>query len=143
VAARDQARICAKEWEVLRVRLVGRPEAAQHLPDPCGYPNEWPRHLQVHFRASFGSVQRLALPAERLRAIRSPVLVIHGTWDRNAPYGGGRQWALELPDARLLTIPGAAHAPWADHGTEVTLALTRFLDGQWPDGAERVTRLVP
>ena len=36
--------------------------------------------------------------------VRAPVLTIHGTWDRNAPYAGGREWALTLPDARLITV---------------------------------------
>jgi pimeloyl-ACP methyl ester carboxylesterase len=38
-----------------------------------------------------------------------PVLTIHGTKDRNAPYGSGREWAFNLPNARLLTIKGGAH----------------------------------
>ena len=43
-----------------------------------------------------------------------PVLTIHGTWDRNAPYAAGREWALTLPNARLITVEGAAHQVTAD-----------------------------
>src|SRR5437667_10930358 len=39
-------------------------------------------------------------------------LTVHGTKDRSSPYGGGREWALMLPNARLLTIENVAHAPW-------------------------------
>lgn len=138
-----QQALCTKEWEVLRVRLVGERAAAATLPDPCGFSNEWPEHLSAHFAASFGSVRAVRLDARALAAFRRPVLVIHGTADRNAPYGSGRQWAMEWPDARLVTVAGAAHAPWADHGPEVLDALRTFLAGRWPARAERITRLLP
>ena len=70
-----------------------------------------------------------------------PVLTIHGTWDRNAPYAGGREWAMTLPDARLITVEGAAHQVTAD-ATEVVLsAIDRFVGGAWPEKAEKVTAL--
>jgi pimeloyl-ACP methyl ester carboxylesterase len=37
---------------------------------------------------------------ERYAALRIPVLTIHGTQDRNAPFGGGREWVAHLPEAR-------------------------------------------
>ena len=64
-----------------------------------------------------------------------PVLTIHGTWDRNAPYGGGREWASHLPQGRLLTVPRAAHMLWLDAPGVVYPAVEQFLSGTWPAGA--------
>ena len=65
--------------------------------------------------------------------------VIHGTKDRNAPYGSGREWAMSLPDARLVTIDGAAHVSWADDPILVFGSIREFLRGNWPLTAEKVT----
>jgi alpha-beta hydrolase superfamily lysophospholipase len=35
-------------------------------------------------------VQKLDLPKEKSAAVNVPVLTMHGTKDRNAPYGSGR-----------------------------------------------------
>ena len=77
-----------------------------------------------------------------IRKVTMPVLTIHGTRDRNAAYGAGRQWALELPDARLVTVPGAAHAVYHDDPVAVWSAVRQFLRGDWPMGSEKVTSLV-
>lgn len=60
-----------------------------------------------------------------------PVLVVHGTADRSAAYEGGKAWARRLPNARLLTVEGAAHAPWIERPA-VVAAIAEFLDGAWP-----------
>jgi pimeloyl-ACP methyl ester carboxylesterase len=59
-------------------------------------------------------------------ALRVPVLTIHGTKDRNAPYGAGKEWAEALPSARLLTAEGAAHQAWVDR-PELLVAIREFL----------------
>jgi hypothetical protein len=56
----------------------------------------------------------------------------------HAPYGGGREWAAHLPDARLLTVRNAAHMLWLDAPGTVFPAIERFLKGAWPDAAARV-----
>jgi pimeloyl-ACP methyl ester carboxylesterase len=71
--------------------------------------------------------------------VQSPVLTIHGTRDRQAPYGGGREWALTLPDARLVTVENAAHLPWIESPEKVFGSIKTFLDGAWPDAAQQVT----
>lgn len=73
--------------------------------------------------------------------MRAPVLTIHGTWDRNAPYASGREWAMTFPDARLLTLEGAAHQVTADAPEIVLEAIDEFVSGRWPAAAERVTPL--
>ena len=130
---------CTREYELTRSRLVGDPRLAERVPDVCLMQNEWPanfrRHLGYHF---VGSVQKLDVPWETFARVTVPVLTIHGTRDRNAPYGGGREWASRLPNARLVTVRGAAHMPWLDDPQMVLGAVETFLLGQWPSEADRV-----
>jgi pimeloyl-ACP methyl ester carboxylesterase len=135
---------CEKEWAYSRVGLVGDPSNANKVTaQPCEMPNEYPVNLVKHFESSFASVQKLDIPKEKIAAVKVPVLTIHGTKDRNAPYGAGREWALTLSNARLLTIKGGAHQAFDEFGDLVVSAVRRFLAGDWPDGAEHVTTLNP
>jgi pimeloyl-ACP methyl ester carboxylesterase len=48
--------------------------------------------------------------AARLTEITAPTLVIHGGQDRILPLGNGRRLADGIPNARFVSLPGAAHA---------------------------------
>ena len=73
-------------------------------------PNESFLNVMKHYSENLlPSMQSLNLTAEDIAKVQSPVLTIHGTRDRQAPYGGGREWALTLPDARLVTLRGLDH----------------------------------
>ncbi len=133
---------CEKRYQVLRVMLVGDPKNADKIPNLCHLSNEWPvnfdRHLQAHF---VGSVQKLKVPKEEVQKVAVPVLTIHGTKDRNAAYGAGREWALTLLDARLVTVKGAAHQSWADEPELVLGSIETFFQGKWPKDAEKIASL--
>ncbi len=132
---------CVQEWTVLRFQLVGNPANVDRLgAGPCAIRNEWPVNLERHFKHSIASVARLRISSAQLAKVTVPVLTIHGTKDRNAPYGSGREWATVLPEARLLTIHGAAHAEFVEHPEIVFPAVRAFLAGGWPVQAERITR---
>jgi len=133
---------CEKEWEITRVQLVGDPANAAKLgPSKCDMPNEWPVHLYPHFEASIASIRTLDLPKEKVAKLRIPVLTIHGTRDRNAPYGSGREWAMDVGDGRLVTVPGAAHMSWVEAPELVFSSIETFLNGEWPAAAERINQL--
>lgn len=132
---------CEESSRVFSVRLVGRPERASRLMSQCEMENEWPANLARHFEHHFGAVQRMDVSREAVARMRAPTLTIHGTRDRNAPYASGREWAMTLPDARLLTVDGAAHQVTADAPEVVLGAIEEFVGGRWPRAAERVTRL--
>ena len=133
---------CQQEWQVTRTQLVGNPANASKLgPGMCDMPNEWPVHLYPHFAASIGSIQALNLPKEKVASLPVPVLIIHGTKDRNAPYGSGREWAMTVRDGRLVTVKGAAHMSWIDAPELVFSSIDTFLAGKWPAAAEKVTQL--
>jgi pimeloyl-ACP methyl ester carboxylesterase len=106
----------------------------------CDMPNEWPVNLARRLEAHFvGSVQKLDVPRERVAQLTMPTLVVHGDRDRNAPYGAGRDWAYMLPNARLVTVEGAAHQSFAERPDVVRPAVAAFLSGKWPAGAEKGT----
>lgn len=140
---RNPREYCEREWVVTRVTLVGDAALAAKIPSPCDMPNEWPTNLVRHMEAHFvNSVMKLDLPVEEVKKVNVPVLTIHGTRDRNAPYGAGREWALTLPDARLISVEGAAHQLWLDAPWTLD-AIDVFLKGNWPSRAEKVTQLAP
>jgi pimeloyl-ACP methyl ester carboxylesterase len=75
--------------------------------------------------------------------VQAPVLIVHGDRDRSAPYGGGREWALLFPNARLVTVENAAHAPWIEAPEMAIGSIEAFLDGEWPEAARKVTSVEP
>jgi len=133
---------CEAQWSVDRYGLVGNPANVGKLGKGwCDMPNEWPVNFERHIQYHFTSVQKLNISWEKVAQVIQPVLTIHGTKDRNAPYGAGREWALRLPNARLLTIRDAAHQSFAEYPEIVIPTLRAFLGGRWPGGAEKVARI--
>jgi len=134
---------CRKFWSILRVLYVVDPADADRLKwEPCDLPNE------VNFMPQwnefvFPSIQKLNLTSDDFAKAGAPVLGIHGRKDRSSSYGGGRDWVLRLPNARLVTLDHAAHAPWIEEPEKVFSALEMFLDGKWPVTAEKVDSLDP
>lgn len=135
----EPEQVCKKFWSVLARILVINPADAGRIDwGRCDLANErsfmqyWLGHLQP-------SIQRLQLTAEDFAKVTAPVLIVHGTKDRNSPYGGARDWAAQLPDARLVTAPNAAHAPWIEAPELVFRSIETFLNGAWPDAAEKVS----
>jgi proline iminopeptidase len=132
---------CIKEWNTVhRPTLVGDPSRVDRVNSSvCEMPNEWPvlqvRHMRLHFEES-GMTHKT--PIDRVRLLRTPVLTVHGTHDRNAPFGAGRDWAYLLPNARLLAVEGAAHQAFAEAREDVMPAVLDFLRGGWPAGAIEV-----
>lgn len=122
---------CEKEFTIIRVRLVGDQSKAASLISKCEFENEWPAALQRHFGAHFESIKKLDISPAAVRKLQQPVLTIHGKKDRNAPYGAGKEWASTLPNARLITLPTAAHNSWIDEPMVVSMT-DKFLAGQWP-----------
>jgi pimeloyl-ACP methyl ester carboxylesterase len=47
--------------------------------------------------------------SRRLRDLRMPALVIHGTSDKLVHVSGGRAAARAIPGAELLLVPGLGH----------------------------------
>ena len=63
-----------------------------------------------------------------LGSIPQPALVIHGDRDSVAPLAAGEHLSRCLPNAQLLVLAGAGHAPFISQAREVAAALQEFLD---------------
>ncbi|HEX2062273.1 MAG TPA: alpha/beta fold hydrolase [Thermoanaerobaculia bacterium] len=135
--AKDPKAYCLAQWNVLRYFHVGDPKKAGgfDVEGACAHENEWPVNVNRHFAKLLANPP--ILTDEELRSIRVPVLTIHGTTDRAASYEGGRTWVRQLPDARLVTLPGAGHAMWIDDPVTTFAAMRAFLRNEWPPGAHK------
>jgi pimeloyl-ACP methyl ester carboxylesterase len=97
----------AKTWKVLRVGSFPEDEALDRARaertferglDPAGVGRQ--------LRAILASGSRKA----RLRSVKAPTLVIHGTVDPLVRPEGGKDTAASIPGAKLLMIEGMGHA---------------------------------
>jgi len=135
----DPIEACKNFWAVLRKIYVTDPADAHKIRwDRCELPNE--RNFMKYWTGKIlPSIQKIEFSTSDLSRVEAPVLIIHGTRDRSSPYEGGREWASMFPNARLLTVHNAAHAPWVESPDLVFEAIETFLNGRWPASAERVT----
>src|SRR6201996_6574666 len=97
----------AQTWKVLRAGSFPEEEAL----DPGRAARTWERGLNPpgvgrQLRAILASGSR----KERLRAVKAPTLVIHGTVDPLVRPEGGKDTAASISGAKLLMIDGMGHA---------------------------------
>jgi pimeloyl-ACP methyl ester carboxylesterase len=135
----DPVKLCRRFWSVLRVIYVVNPADAHRIQwGRCDLPNEL-NFMKYWTESILPSIQSLNLTAEEAATVKTPVLTVHGRRDRSAAYGGARDWARLLPNARLVTVEDAGHAPWIEAPELVFDSIQTFLDGAWPEAAEKVT----
>jgi proline iminopeptidase len=128
--------LCRKFWALLRPIYVVNPADADKITwERCDLPTE-SGFMKYWLECLMPSIQQATPTADELAQVRAPVLIVHGTKDRSAPYGGGRDWARMLPNARLVSVADTAHAPWIESPEKVLGAIETFLDGEWPYAAE-------
>lgn len=70
-----------------------------------------------------------------LRTLRVPALIIEGA-QTSVPLDSTRAWAAGVPEGRLLLVPAAGHATFAEQPQAVIDAIRGFLAGHWPAGAQ-------
>ncbi|UCD23129.1 MAG: alpha/beta hydrolase [Gemmatimonadota bacterium] len=129
---------CTAYWRAYLVMYVGDPAIADSINLPCNLRNEWPQNFSVTYQHLLDK-----LPQWDWRSVAAevsvPALTIHGELDNIAPPGGGREWALHLPNARLLYFSSAGHLIWAEQTDELLRVIDQFLRGEWPAGPEELT----
>lgn len=122
-------RRCEVIWSNMRQMLAGTPEGIERLgPGWCDMSNERPERLFAHMAAVMPTVRAFRPTAADLAKLDRPTLILHGTADRLAPVEGGRQWAKDIPGAKLIEIEGAGHNSWVDQPTMVVQAIDQFLE---------------
>jgi pimeloyl-ACP methyl ester carboxylesterase len=65
---------------------------------------------------------------DRIPAITTPTLVVHGEIDRLVPLGNGQILADRIPGAELVVVPGANHVLTTDEDEQVNKILLDWLD---------------
>ncbi|MBW8483065.1 alpha/beta fold hydrolase [Actinomadura parmotrematis] len=73
--------------------------------------------------------------ADLLDAVAAPTLVLHRRDDRAIPCRLGRDLAARIPGARLVTLPGRSHFPWAGDAAPVVRAVLEHLGEPVPPPA--------
>lgn len=134
----DPAALCRAQRKLTLPASFADPERGAELaPDVCVYENESPANLGPFFAALLGSFGDYDWRGE-LERLEIPRLVIHGARDA-FPLEGSREWVAGHPHARLLVAEDAAHFPFLEQPEVFFPAVDRFLEGEWPDGARRIT----
>jgi proline iminopeptidase len=115
-----------RAWDTLRPLYVADPANASKIRWERGdCPNE--RAFLPYFMTVVQpSLAALKLGPDDFAAVTAAVLVVHGRKDRSAPFGAACDWVAALPNARLLEVPDAAHAPWLEDAS-VLPAIQQFL----------------
>lgn len=130
---------CLALANLLAYLMTGNPKNASRfdVAGSCVHENEWPVNVNPHF-ASLMKSPGAPLTDDQLKKVAVPVLTIHGAKDRQAAYEGGVAWVKSLPNARLVTIEGGAHAMWLDDPATVGASIRQFLRGEWPLAANTI-----
>lgn len=131
----DPQKRCRALSRFVSFMLVGDPANRTKVPDACQYENESIANVERHLTAHFGDIQKRDFPREPFTKVQQPVLTLHGTFDRNAPYGAGLEWAATFQKGRLITVQGGAHQLWLDD-PQLMADIDRFLSGEWPARAQ-------
>jgi pimeloyl-ACP methyl ester carboxylesterase len=75
-----------------------------------------------------GGLARDLVVGDRWERLRVPVLFAWGDRDAFGPPAEGEAAAARMPDARVVTIPGAGHLPWLDDPERTARAIRSFLE---------------
>jgi proline iminopeptidase len=117
---------CRLHFAILKTAYAADPLTASRIHgDWCAGPTAAVRNMPVVLTAGMTSLGQWDWRTE-VRSLHLPVLVIHGEEDF-IPLGAAREWVASLPNARLVTIPGSGHLPFAEQPTAFYEALEAFL----------------
>ncbi len=97
----------AQTWKLLRVGSFPEDEAKDRERAEATYARGLnPAGVGRQLRAVLASGSR----KQRLKSVKAPTLVIHGTVDPLVRLAAGKDTAASIPGARLLMIEGMGHA---------------------------------
>jgi pimeloyl-[acyl-carrier protein] methyl ester esterase len=68
-----------------------------------------------------------------LNAVAAPTLVMSSPYDRLTPPAAGEYLAGEIANARLVSLPRTAHAPFISHPADFVRAVNDFTDTMLPE----------
>jgi proline iminopeptidase len=131
----DPVAVCREYWKIATPPRVAKSISVSVVKsDLCAGPAEAIRFGMTKTNpATFGSLGDWDW-RERLHALATPTLVIHGEEDA-IPMALVRDWSLAMPDARLMRLAETGHFPHAERPGVVLPAIEQFLGGSWPSQA--------
>ncbi|HZI16396.1 MAG TPA: alpha/beta hydrolase [Myxococcus sp.] len=133
--AEDPVALCREYWSITSPLLMTEEGRKRKRSQSCvGTPESVRYGLTKTSPRVIASLGDWDLRQE-LGGVKATTLVIHGEQDL-FPLEGAREWAASIPGARLLAVPGAAHAPHLEAPGVFFPAVDAFLAGQWPEGAQ-------
>ena len=112
------------------------PEKLAHAALRCQIPPAAIRNRPVVEAATFASLGDWDF-RPKLERVSVPALVVEGRRTK-VPLDATREWAVVMPNARLLLIPEAGHEAFVEQPAAFTAAVKQFLGGRFPHGAEVV-----
>jgi class 3 adenylate cyclase len=125
-----------REYETIEREWGELMDVGHYVPSKAG-DEAFARRLATYFRRSASPGAAVALLRMNtqldirhiLPTIRVPTLVIHRTGDRDANVEEGRWIAKQIPNARLVELPGEDHLPWVGDADSVLDEIEEFLTG--------------
>jgi proline iminopeptidase len=143
-AGQEPAEFCRKFWSILGLIYVTDPSNTDRVAGwgRCELPNER-NFMKYWMGVIIPSLKDVDVTREAAAVVKAPVLTIHGRRDRSVAYGAGRDWAMRLPNARLVTVENGGHAPWVEAPEVVFESIETFLTGAWPRAAETIQSMEP
>ena len=92
----------------------------------------WAHYLQSAQSFGYGSLTRMNGEIDVrhvMPTIRVPTLILHCAGDPALDIGGARYMAQQIPQARLIELPGSDHFPWLTNADAVLGEIEEFLTG--------------
>lgn len=122
-------------------RMFSEPHSTKQIEDCVGWAHEiTPQVLADSTAGRLGCDGAVCESIEPLaRAVRCPVLVVHGTGDRVRPAAFGERLA-ELTGGELVLLEGAGHGPPARDPVKVNHLIREFVDRVAPSRRTQATR---
>ncbi len=118
-------------------RLIMAPGYCESHPDDWRMIGAIARH-HPQTAASYRRQLRACLRHDasgRLREIRAPTLVVHGTFDPLVPVENGKYLAAHIPGARLILYEGTGHIPIIERADDYNRDVLAFLAGDVPEAS--------
>jgi pimeloyl-ACP methyl ester carboxylesterase len=115
------------EWlEFFFTRLFAEPHSTRAIEDGIGWGHETTAETLIQSTTSPHLLP--TMPArDAIRAIRCPVLLVHGDQDDISPIERSRSLASARPDWRLMTLAGCSHGAIVRDPVRVNLLIHDFL----------------
>lgn len=108
--------------------------AAAPDPEPSARTDDSPLGAAVFRTRNLGTATKFMWPipdrglVRRLPHLTVPTLVVHGEADGLVPVAYGQELARRIPDASLVTVPGAGHLPMLEAEDAFLSTVMAFLD---------------